>query len=381
MKINLSDIPLIDNHAHPYPSDRLKDSDYVQRFNFSLNRQADECINSTLFFKMFCKKYAEFLGLPEDTSVDLLFAESNRLLRNDRKNYLKRLFDDVKLIGFITDMGSPVSKKLLTSVEVEEYDLDMVPYIDARINRIEWVCEDILESGIHTFEDFTDQFVNGILEVTHRNHHVGLKSIIAYKTGLHVNVLSEEEFRKGYYLYLSDPSNRAYEKIVRDYCLCKTCEVCAENNIPLQIHTGHGDGPMLDIRYANPALLYEVFNKFPKTRIMLIHSGYPYVEEFGLMMNQYENVWGDVSELLIFAGAAGETKLRDVLEMAPTKKLTYGSDGGSPVEFIWYAAKMFRQYFTDVLQNMVDKEFISYNTAMEMAKDIMYENAKRFYGI
>ena len=360
MKIDLSAIPLIDNHSHPFPSGRLTDTDFVQRFNFSLNRQKDECIDSTLFFNMFKKKYAEFLGMDPNTSIDVLFARSNELLRTDRRNYLKQLFDDVKLIGFVSDME---------------------PYIDARINRIEWVCEDILESGIHTFEDFTEKFVVGIESVARRPHHIGLKSIIAYKTGLDVKIRSEAEFKKGYYLYLSDPSNRDYEKIVRDYCLCKACEICALHNWPIQIHTGHGDGPMLNIRYANPALLFELVNAYPNTKFMLIHCGYPYVEEFGLMMNHYENVYGDVSELLIFAGASGERKLHSILEMAPTKKLLYGSDGGSPVEFIWYAAKMFRIYFTQILQDMVDREYITYDFAMQIAKDVMYENAKRFYGI
>ena len=35
MKIDLSAIPLIDNHAHPFPTTRLSKGNYAQRFNFS----------------------------------------------------------------------------------------------------------------------------------------------------------------------------------------------------------------------------------------------------------------------------------------------------------------------------------------------------------
>ena len=334
-----------------------------------------------MFFNMFVKQYSEFMGMPSDTTIEQLFDESNRLVTEDRKNYIAKLFADVKLKGLVTDMGYPVSKKLLQPNEIAEYDEDMVGYIDARLNRIEWVCEDILEDGTHSFEEFTELFMKKIEEITNRPHHVGLKSIIAYKTGLDVKVLSEEEFRKGYYLYLSDPKNREYEKVVRDYCFCKTCEFCAEKDLPMQVHTGTGDGPLNNVRYANPMLLYEAVNAYPKTRMMLIHCGYPYAEELGIMMNHYENVYGDVSEMLIVSGAGGATKIRDILEMAPTKKLMYGSDGGAPVEFIWYAAKMFRKYFTDVLQSFVDEGYITYEFAMTAARDIMYENAKRFYKI
>lgn len=34
MKIDLSAIPLIDNHAHPFPTTRLSKGNYAQRFNF-----------------------------------------------------------------------------------------------------------------------------------------------------------------------------------------------------------------------------------------------------------------------------------------------------------------------------------------------------------
>ena len=98
-----------------------------------------------MFFNMFVKQYSEFMGMPSDTTIEQLFDESNRLVTEDRKNYIAKLFADVKLKGLVTDMGYPVSKKLLQPNEIAEYDEDMVGYIDARLNRIEWVCEDILK--------------------------------------------------------------------------------------------------------------------------------------------------------------------------------------------------------------------------------------------
>lgn len=42
MKIDLSAIPLIDNHAHPFPTTRLSKGNYAQRFNFGLTLSGGE---------------------------------------------------------------------------------------------------------------------------------------------------------------------------------------------------------------------------------------------------------------------------------------------------------------------------------------------------
>ena len=77
-----------------------------------------------MFFNMFVKQYSEFMGMPSDTTIEQLFDESNRLVTEDRKNYIAKLFADVKLKGLVTDMGYPVSKKLLQPNEIAEYDED-----------------------------------------------------------------------------------------------------------------------------------------------------------------------------------------------------------------------------------------------------------------
>lgn len=43
MKIDLSAIPLIDNHAHPFPTTRLSKGNYAQRFNFRIMTSSERC--------------------------------------------------------------------------------------------------------------------------------------------------------------------------------------------------------------------------------------------------------------------------------------------------------------------------------------------------
>ena len=57
----------------------------------------------------------------------------------------------------------------------------------------------------------------------------------------------------------------------------------------------------------------------------------------------------------------------------------YGTDGGLVPDGIWWGAKMFRSYFSNILQELMDKNYISATFAREMAENIMYKNVRRIY--
>lgn len=381
MKIDLSGIPLIDNHAHPFPGGRASQTTYERNFTLSLTPKNPVDIRSTLLFEMLNRRLRKVLDLPENCSIEEIKATRNRLLEENRKAYIDMLWKDAGYAGMIADVGSPVTKNLLTKEEMDEFERDLDGYFMQKVNRLEWVAEDVIESGTHSFEEFTQMYVDGLKKMAREQKLVGLKSIIAYKTGLEVRVLSEAQFREAYYLYLSDTANRDYEKVFRDYCFCKGCEVAAELDLPLQIHTALGDSPMLNLHKCDPLHLYDAINAYPDTKFVLIHAGYPYCEELGFLMAHYDNVYGDVSSMVPFASIAGETKIRSIMEMAPMTKLMFGTDAGGVPEQFWYGGILFRTFFTNILQDLVDRDYISYSYAMETAENVMYKNIKRLYKV
>ena len=379
MKIDLSGIRLLDNHAHPFPSGRAAKAPYVRNFTLTRMPVSENSLQHTLIFQMLNRRLRSFLELPADCDIALLETERARRLAENRKGYIDALWKDAGYGGMIADIGSPVTKQLLTKEELAEFDLDMEGFFCRKINRLEWVAEDVIDSGTHSFEDFTRLYIQGVKKRVVDQQLVGLKSIIAYKTGLEIKVLSEAKFREQYYLYLSDPTNREYEKSFRDYCFCKGCEIAAELKLPLQVHTALGDSPDLNLYKCNPALMYDVINAYPQTQFVLIHAGYPYCEELGFLMASYENVYGDVSSMIPYASIAGETKIRSILELAPTNKLMFGTDSGGCPEQFWYGAILFKMYFQRILQDLVDRDYISYGFAMETAENVMYKNLLRLY--
>ncbi len=379
MEICLDGIPLIDNHMHPFPSKRADKKPFIQILAQAIWEQKPENVINSLMFHMYTNELKQFLGLSIDASVDEMLKVRNERIHNDRKAYIDSLFHDVNLEGAISDIGFPVSKPNLTDDEIKEYDADMEGFLNLKMNRIENIAESILEQGMFSFEEFTMRFRSGLKKIVKDQQLVALKSIIAYRTGLDIHVYSEPIAKKHYYLYLSDPKLYESEKVFRNYCFAIGCEVCEELDIPLQVHTGIGDTPMTNMFLGNPARMFDVINAYLNTKIVLIHAGYPYCEELGFLMNHYDNVYGDTSLMIPFAGHAGDTKLKTLFEMAPLNKLMYGSDGGFIPEHVWYGAKMFRKYLKDALEYMVNRKYMTYDFAMTSASNIMHENARRLY--
>ena len=127
---------------------------------------------------------------------------------------------------------------------------------------------------------------------------------------------------------------------MRDFLVFQTLEACLRHDIPLQLHTGVGDSPIIDLRNSNPLLLINILKDehFGKAKIVLVHAGYPYTAEAGYLANNYPNVFIDVSEMNPFASIGIEPKLLELMEMAPLTKLFYGSDGYNIPELFWFSA-------------------------------------------
>jgi predicted TIM-barrel fold metal-dependent hydrolase len=250
------------------------------------------------------------------------------------------------------------------------------------INRIEWVANRLLLQEL-SFDKYDELLVTETKEMIKSQNLVALKSVIAYFTGLEVKILPMNEVRIGYYSYLADKSDRSYEKIIRDYTFMKACEICKELDIPLQVHTGLGDSPDCNLLTGNPFLLYDAINdsRARDTKIVLIHGSYPYLEELGMILNHYDNLYADISSLVPYASIAAEDKLKKLFEMAPLNKVCFGTDGAGIPEHAWFGGVYFKRVLENFLNELIDKKYISYSFAEQTAKNILYDNVTKIYNL
>ena len=93
----------------------------------------------------------------------------------------------------------------------------------------------------------------------------------------------------------------------------------------MQFHTGLGDND-ITLTLSSPAHLQPLIKAYPATKIVLLHSSYPFTKEAGYLTAVYENVYLDFGEIFPFLSADGQRQVvRQVLELAPTNKIMWSS--------------------------------------------------------
>jgi len=96
---------------------------------------------------------------------------------------------------------------------------------------------------------------------------------------------------------------------------------------PLQFHTGLGDNDITLTR-SSPSHLQEFIRKFPTVPIVLLHASYPWTKEAGYLASVYDNVYADIGEVFPFVSKEGqENVVREILELCPTEKVVWSTDG------------------------------------------------------
>jgi uncharacterized protein len=256
-----------------------------------------------------------------------------------------------------------------------ELPVEVVP-----VFRIEPLIADLLKTDIG-WAEFQRRYDDTITDALTTQGFKGVKSIIAYRTGLDVSPLSRTADQG---LQALDAIRRGLGggsmKKLRDHLLCRALDLCMEHDVPMQIHTGMGDFEV-NLVLCRPAYLMELlrFPVYRGCRVLLVHAGYPYHREAAYMANVLPRVWCDLSEGIPFAGNAAWEILRGVLAMAPLTKICYGSDGFKVPEIMYTSAKLGKQAVASVLAELVNDGMLTQCDAEAAARLILSGNARELY--
>lgn len=383
-------IPVVDVHCHPFINRSEVNSElFTDLVSFGggskkymaegglkvddkLIDELQQIKRDVLYFRYMIHQLAVFFNCPPD--LELVITERNKAVKEDYTDYVKRLFNDCLLTTLVTDFGYPQPQVKISEFK-QEIPVEVVP-----IYRIEPLILKLIESGC-SWDEFKRLFDTTVANALEHEGYQGLKSIIAYRTGLDVSPISRNPDQG---LLALDAIRRGLggqaTKKLRDHLLCRALELCMEYDVPMQIHTGMGDFEV-NLILSRPALLIDLlrFPIFRGCKVLLVHSGYPYHAEAGYMANVLPRVYCDLSEGIPFAGNAARRIVAEVLEMAPLSKVVYGSDGYGVPEINYIGAKLGKQAVSKALQDLVEEGMLSQNEAQDAAVLILSENARRLY--
>jgi uncharacterized protein len=387
--LDLAAVGAVDVHCHPWRNEDLlardpaafEDRTTMMGMCLISSGQAEEKTNrhlamltdSTPLALTMRRRLAERLGCePTREAV----ADARRAaLEADPSRYNGALFEEAHVAGLIYDEGYPqptIPREAFAAAS------------GARVHRVARIEPFIagLVSEVESYGELEDAFVAKIEEATSDPAMVAFKSVIAYRTGLDVGDPAPDERERAFERWRADGFRETREnaKPVRDALLRRTLEVAKRAYRPVHVHCGGGD-PDVVLAHAGPRDFFPLLAEHSDQPIVLIHTGWPWVEEGAYVASVLPHVYLDVSVMVPWASLAIDQKLEVLLGAAPPAKVLYGSDEASEPEVIWLSAQMAREALERVLGRAVDHRWLDEREALAIAEGVLSGNARRLHGI
>ncbi len=375
MSLDLSGLSILDQHCHPLLRDEITFGvvDYQRFFSESGEVEMHQRhAPTTIFFRWALKELAAFLDCAP--TVEAVLAARAAV---GHEALAPRMFRAAGLGMLLVDHGYQTGDSLSHAELTAQ-----LPCPLASILRLETLAQDLIVRH-DTFDQVIDGFV-ATVESARAAGHVGLKSIVAYRTGLAVRDTPRSEAAAAF-APLRERAKRTgrvrlADKPLNDYLVHRALEIAARTEMPVQFHTGFGDGD-LDLLAANPLHLRPIIEGYPRVPLVLLHASYPYVREQGYLAAIYPNVYADLGLAVPYVAANIPALLRDAFALAPTSKLLFSTDAYSIPDIFWIAARWGRRGLATVLGEMIELGAVAPDEALGIAGGILGGNAARLYGL
>ena len=98
MKIDLSGIPVIDNHCHPFLRGREPEV-FAENFCIGLYPVSAENMKSTFYYQQVINALKGFFELPDTAAAEEVIAVRNKYAGENRLEYAHRLFESQNIKG------------------------------------------------------------------------------------------------------------------------------------------------------------------------------------------------------------------------------------------------------------------------------------------
>ncbi|HHY94295.1 MAG TPA: amidohydrolase family protein [Firmicutes bacterium] len=368
--LDLSQQQVIDAHCHPCPPRHPQTwEEFCGLFTLRVPRPGREMAAVTPILNEQTLLQLARLFACEPTPEKVMAEHSRRA--QDPAAYTRLLMKDANIAGLVVDFGypqpplSPDYWREVAGVKVAE-----VFRIEPLVQRLLGECSD--------FSSFRLRYREEVAAALSRPVCAGLKSIIAYRSGLGISLASPEEAAKDF-----EGGKRGEGgslKRLRDWCLLEAMLLCRQFDKVMTIHTGAGDSE-IRLETARPELLYDLLttDPFSEVRTVLVHAGYPWCRQAAFMVNVMDNVYLDTSLVSPFSGPGVKAILEEILHIAPVEKVMHGSDNFSLPEVGWMGAILTRAALAAIFGRLVEEGAVRREYARHAADRILRGNAVEFF--
>ena len=378
-KVDLTDVPVVDNHCHSIQLEQRQRDVPAWRALFTESpdtrmRTAD--VADTVFYRRLVHELA-LLFQVEPTEQAVLQARADL----DVDALTSLLLGDALVGGLVVDTGFPDPSEALSTQHLGE----SAGCTAVSLLRLELLFQQLVAQ--HATLEAVEEAVRLALSDARRNGWSGFKSIVAYRTGLEVMSWSREDAEGSFALARREVeltgAVRLGHKPLLDTLLHIAFTVAAAQGLPVQFHVGYGD-PDADLRHADPLQLRAVLEQraYRDMPVVLLHGCWPFVREGAYLAGVYGNAYLDLSYAIPFLSRQEMRSMtRAALGAAPTSKLMYSSDGARVPDLHWIGAHDGRRVLSQVLGELVDDGDLDVREARRAGEQVLRDNAVALYGM
>jgi predicted TIM-barrel fold metal-dependent hydrolase len=376
-QIDLTPIPLVDNHCHGiYNNYKGTDvSAWRQLFTESKDPGLQHAhVATTLFYHRLIRAMAVLFAC--EPKEEVVLAARQTL---DNQSLIQRCLQDARFEALCIDKGYPPQSQVVPDSELSTLAGCRI----APMLRVELVMQDLI-AELNTLDEVVEKLKAQLQDVRAQGY-VALKSIAAYRTGLAIQTWSDEDVASAFAAARKEVqeqgSVRLGYKPLLDTLLHVVFAEAARQELPIQFHTGYGDADA-DMLLANPLHLRAVFERkeYRAMPIVLLHESYPYTRQGAYLAAIYGNAYLDLSYGIPFLGYSEMLEFtRAAFDVAPYSKLLYSSDGIGIPEIHWLSAHNGRRIIGQVLWERVSNGELDMADAEQAGSAVLRDNALKLY--
>ncbi len=374
--LDFTTIPVVDNHCHPILLKQQMDvAEFRRYFTESPDTSiAEQHVPHTIYYLWMLRQLAAFYGC--ERSEDAVIAAHNSM---SAEALLERSVAAANIDTLVLDPAYPLPDVCYSSEQMSQIGRCKT----ATMLRLETLMQRLVVAQ-NDFDDVVARFSEALSDIRAKGY-CALKSIVAYRTGLQIAEWSKDEAARSFQQARADAARQQQFRIAHkpliDYLLHIAFAHAAEQQVPIQFHTGYGDNDT-DMRLGNPLQLRDVLERsdYQTMPIVLLHESYPYTQLGAYLAAVYPHVYFDLSYTIPFVEKLEMLAFtRQALSVAPASKLMYSSDGVNVPEMHWAGALRGRSVLAQVLQEMIEVDELDEQQAFSLAQHILHDNAYRVY--
>jgi len=162
---------------------------------------------------------------------------------------------------------------------------------------------------------------------------------------------------------------------VQNHIFFRMCEMAGDLEMPMQCHVGLG---ILDRTRA--IHLLEIIEANSKTKFVLFHGSYPYLQDIYALCHNLQNVYADLCWLPLISPSAAERFVSEYIEVGGGNTLTWGCDTWCSEESLG-ALISAREVLCKVVAGKIQDGYFSEADGLDFLHGVFYDNAKTIYDL